>query len=129
MLNILIFDEPLTLKLRLEGELDASSVHEFHGAVAAAGRMRGSRRLVVDVGDMTLQGPEAESAILKSRHNGIAFVAATGPFAELIQQQERKECSAKCGLVKRIAFALSCACQSSPRPMCIKLYRRLHSQP
>jgi len=127
MLLILTFDEPLTLKLRLEGILDESTLTDFREAIFAAMAARGSRKLRVDVGDLTLKGPLAESAIMQFIGEGVTLVAAVGRLAELIQRHEKRECAAKCTLLQRLVFSLATACNSSPRPICNKLSRLLHN--
>lgn len=127
MLRILIFDEPFTLKLRAEGVLTEGALPEFFEALAAGAARCGGRKLLVDAGDLKLEGAAAESAILEAQQTGVHFVAVVGRVAELLRNQVQRECRARCSLLRRIAFFLTESCQSSPRPICIKLYRLLHS--
>lgn len=127
MLRVLVFDEPLTLVLRVEGVLDVASVGEFHRAVASAKAQRGDRQLVADVGNMRLQDADAESALIKERNAGLRLFAATGRVAEVLERQDRRACESKCGKIRRIAFELTTHCNKSSRPLCRNLYRLLHA--
>lgn len=129
MLRILTFDEPTTLKLRFEGQLDELSRLDFRRALASAEIARGSRKLLLDVGNLVLDGTESERTFLSSRPPGAIVVDATGRIAQLLQEQEQQECNESCGLLRRVAFALSTICQSSSRFFCAKVYRLLHSRP
>jgi len=126
MLRIFVLDEPLTLKLRLEGVLDDISLPEFDAAIAAARAQRGNRRFAADVGNLRVLGAAAQRAILEKKRSGLTFVAAIGSLAELLKQQEQRDCQAQCGLLRRIAFFASRSCESSTRPLCMRLHRLLH---
>lgn len=127
MLRILVFDEPFTLKVRAEGVLDHESLQQFQQALADAELRCDTRRFLVDVGDLALADHAAESAILKSRERGIQFVAARARIAELLHNQEQQDCHAHCGLLRRLVFRLTSSCESSPRPICAKLYKFMHT--
>jgi hypothetical protein len=99
---------------------------EFFEALANGAARCGGRKLLVDVGDLKLEGSAAESAILEAQQTGVRFVSVVGRIAELLRNQDQRECRARCSLVRRIAFFLTESCESSPRPICIKLYRLLH---
>lgn len=128
MLRIIIFDERFVVKLRLEGVLDAASVPEYQDAMTRASWERRDRKLLADVGDLRLGDTEAAAAILEGRPQGIGFVAAQGPIAELLRGQEEGNCKRECGLIRRLMFVLTNTCASSPRPVCVRIYRLLHSQ-
>jgi hypothetical protein len=127
MLRVLVFDEPFTLTLRIEGVLDTTSIAEFHRAVAVAKAKKGNRKFLADVGELKLQDAAAESALLEERNAGLRLFAASGRIAELLQQQERRECESRCSVLQRIAFVLTAFCKTSSRPFCLKLYRLLNA--
>ena len=128
MLRILIFDEPFTLKLRVEGELDRNSLPQYEGAINSATAHRGDRKLLVDVSDLTLMDSAAEQAVIAESHTGVHFVGAANRLAELLHREEERECEQRCSLLKRIGFTLTEHCRASVRPICMKLYRLLHSE-
>jgi len=129
MLRILMFDEPFTLTLRVEGVLDRSSVVEYQRAIAAANEQLGGRKLVADHCNLKITDDAAESAILQQRSAGLLFIAGNGQIDELLGQQETRECQDRCSMLRRIAFVLTNSCRSSNRPFCLKLYRLLHTVP
>lgn len=129
MFRVLVFEEPSTLKLRLEGELDDATVPLFFRAIVDAKAHQGERRLFIDIGDLAVEDETAESAILDESRAGVTFVATSGRIAELLSQQEQRDCSENCGILRRVAYALSLRCQSSSRPLCARIYHLLHSEP
>ena len=128
MLRIFFFDEPLTLKLRLEGELDSSSLPQYEAAVSSAKAQRHGRKLLLDVNELTLADYSAEQAILEGSQSEIHFVAAVSRVAELLRQEELRECQKKCPWWKRTALFLAERCRASARPVCMKLFRLLNSE-
>lgn len=128
MLRIVSFDEPLTLKLRLEGELDSSSLPQYERAVSSARAQRGGRKLLLDVGDLTLADAAAEEAIVEGSHNELQFVAAVNRTAEVLLEEERRNCQKGCPWWKRIALSLAERFRSSSCPVWMKLSRLLNSE-
>jgi ABC-type transporter Mla MlaB component len=128
MLRILVFDEPFTLKLRVEGELSRNTLPRYEEAITWATAHRANRKLLVDVGDLTLLDSAAEHAILTETHSGVYFVGAVSRFAELLRREEQRECEQSCSLLRRIGFALTEHCRASVRPICMKLYRLVRSE-
>jgi len=128
MLRIFSFDEPLTLKLRLEGELDCSSLPQYETAISAARTQRRGRKLLLDVGDLTLADSAAEEAIVEGSHTELRFVAAVSRTAELLRSEERRECQKRCPWWKRIALFVAERFRLSACPVCMKLSRLLNSE-
>jgi hypothetical protein len=128
MLRIFFFDEPLTLKLRLEGELDSSSLSQYDTAVSSAMAQRGNRRLLLDVKDLTLADSAAEQAIREGSHTELRFVAAVSRTAELLRQEEFTDCQKHCPWWKRIATFLVERFRSFICPVLMKLSRSLNSE-
>lgn len=128
MLRIFVFDEPFTLKLRLEGQLNRGSLPQYEAALASARARRGSRKLLIDAKDLTIADSESEQAIVESSHSEFHFVGAENQIAELLHIEEQRECRQRCSLLKRIGFSVAERCRDSARPICTKLYRLLHSE-
>jgi hypothetical protein len=128
MLRIFLFDEPFTLKLRLEGELDRVSLPQLEAAISLARAKRADRKLLIDVAELTVAGPDAEQALIAGTHAGLHYVGAGKTIAELLRQEEQRDCRRRCTLLKKIGFALTERCRDSTRPLCVKLYRLLHSE-
>ncbi len=126
MLRVLRFDEHHTITLRFEGTLDDESLPEFHRAVAAAKARQGSRSLFADVGDLRVGGISGSQALLQERAAGVHLFAARGELAELLETSDRTACEHRCGVLRRMAFALSAVCKGSPRALCARLHRRFH---
>lgn len=129
MLRIIVFDELSVLKVRFEGTLDAGCVLDYRRAISSALAEGRGRQLLADVGDLQLGDYAAEAAILDGLQLGFAYVAAKGRIAALLRKQDDNDCREQCGAVRRLAFVLTKTCASSPRPLCLKLYRLLHRQP
>ncbi len=126
MFRILVFSEPFTLTLRMEGELNGQTISDFRRAVDDAKAQLGTRKLFADVGDLVMSGSDAEAALLQARAAGVKFFAQTGAVAAALERDEEAQCQHRCGALRRFAFFLSAVCRDSPRPFCFKLYRRLH---
>jgi hypothetical protein len=129
MLRIIVFDELSVLKLRFEGVVDAGSVGSFRDAIETGVRDCGGRKLLADVGDLQVGDLLGETAILDAMRRGISFIAAKGRIAEILRREDETNCKRECNAFRRIAFVLTKTCSSSPRPLCLKLYRLLHRQP
>jgi hypothetical protein len=128
MLRIFSFDEPLTLKLRLEGELDRSSLPQYETAVSSAMDQRSGRKLLLDIGDLTLADSAAEEAIVQGSRTELHFVAAVNRSAEVLREEERTECKKRCPWWKRIALLLAEQLGSSTCPVWMKLSRSLNNE-
>ncbi len=128
MLRIFVFDEPFTLKLRMEGELDRASLPRYEAAITSAASKRGNRKLLVDVTDLTISDSAAEQAIVVGSHAEVHFVGAVNRIAEVLHKEEQRECQQRCSLLKKLGFILTEHCRASVRPICVKLYRLLHSE-
>ena len=126
MLRILVFDEPFTLTLRMEGSLDSRTLPEFYRSVAIAGAQLGKRKFLADVGDLALEGEDAEAALIEAKSKGVRFFGYRGRIAAALERQEEQQCRDRCSRIRRIGFLLSNRCKRSPRPFCLKLYRILH---
>lgn len=129
MLRIIVFDELSVLKLRFEGVLDASSAATFRNSINTGLRDCGNRKLLADVGDLRVGDLSGEAAILDELRRGVGYIAAKGRIADILRREDEKNCRHECGAVRRLAFRLTMTCATSPRPLCLKLYRLLHRQP
>jgi hypothetical protein len=126
MLRFFVFDEPFTLKLLLEGELDRTSLPQYEATIASAKAERGDRKLLVDVKDLTLADYAAEQALLEESHSELHFVAPAGRIAELLSHQEHRECRKQSSFTKQITCYFAGLCESLMRPA--KLFRSLHPE-
>ncbi len=126
-MRILLFDEPFTLTLRMEGTLDSDSAPEFLRAIGSASEDARGRKLLADVGDLRVEGTEADSAILRAAELGVHFLAAPRGIATVLEDEEQRACRSRCRPLRRLGFALTARCRESTRPLCMKLYRLFHS--
>lgn len=126
MLNVLVFDEPTTLKLRMEGLLDDSTLPRFREAIFESVRFIGHRKLLIDAGDLEVDGERAKSILLSAIQQGVTVVAARGTVARLLEQQEVRTCKESCGLFRRISFFFWLQCRISDNPICMSFSRLFH---
>ena len=125
MLRVIVLDEPFVLKLRLQGTLNNESARGYQSALERARAQRGDRRLILDVGDLVLEDEHAGSVVLESMQ-GVEFSATNGRFADLLRAKEDRDCQARCGAFRRLAYSLSKLCESSSSRMCSRLSVWLH---
>jgi hypothetical protein len=128
MLRIFVFDEPFTLKLRVEGELSRASLPQFTAAISSARSNRGDRKLLIDVAGLTVADSDAEQMILRENYTDVHYIGAANRIAELLHEEEQWRCRQRCSLLRKIGFSLTEHCRESTRPLCLKLYRLLHSE-
>jgi hypothetical protein len=119
MLRFFVFDEPFTLKLLLEGELDRTAISQYETAISTAKAERGDRKLLVDVKDLTLVDPAAEQTLLGMRLSEMHFVAAEGRIAELLRQQEHRKCQQQPSFTDRIKCFFAELFEAFARPMVV----------
>jgi hypothetical protein len=127
MLRFFVFDEPFTLKLLLEGELDRASLPQYETALHSAQAERGNRKLLVDLKDLTLADSAAEQALLAGSHSELHFVPV-GKVAELLREQERRDCREQSSFAKKVACFFVGQYESLARPICVKLFRSPYSE-
>jgi hypothetical protein len=128
MLRFFIFDEPFTLKVLLEGELDRTTLPQYEAAIASARAERGNRKLLVDVKDLTLADSAAEQALLGENHSELHYVAPAGRIAELLSHREHRECRKQSSFARKITCYFAELCESLTRPICVKLFRSLRPE-
>ena len=90
MLKITTIQTGGQLKLILEGKLVEPWITEFKKAWQEANQPPNGKTLVIDLGDVTVISPQAESVLLEIRREGARLVCRGVLNKHLVRQIDRK---------------------------------------
>lgn len=113
-MQILRFDEPHVVVLRLSGTLDRFSCREVDLAVRAATLTIRGRRLQADIGDLLIGDDAGAEMIRNLPLQGVEFSVIPQPIATLLDIAAEEECNAGCNRLQRLFFRFAQMARSAP---------------
>ena len=120
-MRTIVFEEPYSITIRLEGDLTADTMRELSSRVAKWREMTGEKQMRFDLGDVGAVDAQGAAWLRDARHRGIGFTAMS-PAVERVAASFRDASKEDLrAWLARIGIRLS----PGPAPERMSLLRRI----
>ena len=119
MLRIVVFDEPFSVKLRLEGELTDETTPQLTQRWAEVRSRLRDRRAILDLGDVSKMDESGRQLLSWLTDSGVRFSYAhpvLQPLVEDLSRRRARNAGGVVGIWKRVYLALCSILPPSLRP-------------
>jgi len=104
MLRISVFEEPLSVKIRVEGTLDPADEAQLAESLRRTAELGDKRRLLADVGDVDSDDAFTLSALSRMEEQGFELVTPQPKLSALLTRQASADCKQHCTWSQKLLY-------------------------